>query len=81
MYIIHCTVAKLMVLKNKFGIKDATTKHIPGTDIHNDPGIEYSYFTKAHRRSMTRLVWECYHCICEGVCPGNSKALLNDVHG
>ena len=42
-----------MDLKKTFGIKDDTTKHIPGADIHNDPDMEYSSFTKAHWRCMT----------------------------
>ena len=70
-----------MDLKKKFGIKYATTKHTPGADIHNGPGMEYSFFTKAHRRSMTRVVQECYRFICEIVCPVNSEVLLNDVTG
>ena len=33
MYPLHYAGVKLMDLKNKFGIKDATTNHIPGADI------------------------------------------------
>ena len=70
-----------MDLKKPFGIKDATTKHIPGAEIHNDPDMEYSYLIKAHRRSMTRLVQECSRRIYEIVCPGNAESLLYDVSG
>ena len=52
MYLIHFTGLILMDLKNTFGIKDATTKHIPGADIHNYPGMENSSFNNAHQRSM-----------------------------
>ena len=53
MYPLHSAGSKFMDLKKPFGIKDDTTKHIPGAEIHNDPDMEYSYLTKAHRRSMT----------------------------
>ena len=64
-YLIHYTGVKLMDLKKKFGIQYATTNHIPGTYIRNDPDMGYSYFTKTHWRSINRRVWECSCCICE----------------
>ena len=72
MYPLHYVGVKIMDSKKTFGIKYATTKHIPGDDILNEPDMEYLSFTKAHRRSMTRMVHECYHRICEIVCPGNA---------
>ena len=75
MYPIHYTGVKSMDLKKKFGIKYATTKHTPGADIGNEPGMEYLSFTKVHRRSMTRVVREFYRRICEIVCPVNAEAL------
>ena len=53
MYLIHYVGVKCMYLKNKFGIKDATTNHISGTCVRNDPDMEYFSFTKAHQISMT----------------------------
>ena len=53
MYPLHCVGVKWMYLKNKFDIKDVTTKHIPSADIRNDPDMDYSSFTKANRRTMT----------------------------
>ena len=79
MYPLHYKGVKLMDLKKTFGIKDATKKHTPGTNICNDPGMEYLSFTNTHQRSMTQLVQECSHHICEIVCLDNSDALLNDV--
>ena len=79
MYLLHYKGVKLMDSKKKFDIKYATTNHTPGTYICNYPGMEYLYFTKAHRRSMARVVWECSHHICEIMCPGNTEALLNYV--
>ena len=81
MYPIHYTGVNLMNLNNKFGIKDATTKHISGDDIQNDPDMDYKSFTKAHCRSMTQVVWEYYCRICKIVCTVNAEALLNDVSG
>ena len=81
MYPLHSAGSKFMDLNKPFGIKDATTKNIPGAEIHNDPDMEYSYLIKAHRRSMTRLVQECSRRIYEIVCPGNAEALLYDFYG
>ena len=72
---------KLMDLKKNLHVKNSTTNHIPGADIRNYPDMEYSSFTKAHRRSMTQVVRECYRHICKILFPGNSEALLNDVSG
>ena len=77
MYLLHCIGIKLMEFNTAFGIKDATTNHIPGSDICNDHGIECSSFTKEHMISMTQMVWEFYRCICETACPVNAEALLN----
>ena len=57
MYPLNFKGVELIDLNKDFGIKDATTKHIPGADIRNNPDMEDSSFTKAHRRSMTQLVW------------------------
>ena len=81
MYPLHYTGVKSMDLKKTFCIKDDTTKHIHVADIHNDPDMEYSSFTKAHQRSMIRLVQECSCCICEVVCLNNAESILNDIAG
>ena len=39
MHPLHFTGVKFIDLKKKIGIKDATTKYIPGADIHDDPYI------------------------------------------
>ena len=39
MYPLHFTGVKFIDLKKTIGIKDATTKYIPGADIHDDPYI------------------------------------------
>ena len=57
-----------MDLKNTFRIKDATTKNISVADIRNNSDMEYSYFTKAHQRSMNQVVREFYLHIYEIVC-------------
>ena len=59
-YPLYYTSVKLIYLKKTFGIKYATTNHIPGADNRNDPGMDYSSFTKAHWRSITRLVQEFF---------------------
>ena len=64
-----------------FLIKDSTKKHIPDADICNDPDMDYSYFTKSHRISMTQLVQEFSRRICEILCPVNAEVLLNYVAG
>ena len=79
MYLLHYAGVKLMELNKTFGIKDDTTNNIPVSDIHNDSDMDYLYFTKEYRRSMTRMVQEYFYRIYEIMCPGNDEALLNYV--
>ena len=81
MYPLHYSYVKLMDLNNIFSIKDATTNHIHSYGIYNDPDMEYSSFTKSHRRSMTQLVRECSHRSCKILLLVNAESLLNSFSG
>ena len=81
MHTLHYKCLKLIYLNNNFDIKDAATKYIPGTDIHNDSDMEYPSFTKANQKIMNQVVWECSRRLCEFFCLGNEKSLLNNVDG
>ena len=76
---LHFTGVKLVDVKNNFGIKDATTENIPGSDIRVEPDMDYLSFKEAHWISMTQLFCKCSHSICDIVCPGNAQSLLYDV--
>ena len=80
-YLLHFIGMKLMDAKKHFGIKDATTKHIPCTGISADPDTDHLTFTKAHWISMDLLVQECSCRTFEIMCPGNYQALINYVTG